>query len=281
MNLSGIEVDDQQPVPVVRSAASRPAQKPRGGGILLTLILLLLAAAVAGLAYWALSLRQTLNEQQAALVQAQEQLAQMEQLLELTSDSASQAGQTLMGRIGQLETQASEKYEHFDSEIAKLWTIAYQRNKPQLEEQKKALAAQQKALDQLQERLTQGGKQIAALDARVDGLTALEQQLKKLDQGLNALEQKLAAQAQALDKASGEASFALSLEKDERVAADQALDTRIQQLTRQTGSAADLAGRVASIERSIQAIDGSRRQFNQSLLQLREQIAQLQRRIGG
>jgi DNA repair exonuclease SbcCD ATPase subunit len=205
----------------------------------------------------------------------------MEQLLELTSDSASQAGQTLMGRIGQLESQANDKYAHFDSEIAKLWTVSYQRNKPQLEEQKKALEAQQAELSELKQQLASDSKRVAVLSGRVDKLAGLEQQLATLDKALNSLQKALSEQASELQKVSSDAGFALSLEKDERVAADRALDGRIEQLAQRATSGSDLASRIATIEQSIQAIDGSRRQFNQSLLQLREQVAQLQRRLGG
>jgi DNA repair exonuclease SbcCD ATPase subunit len=284
LNLSGLDVDTSDAVPAGRPAAAQPSpvvEKPRGGSLLLTLILLLLAAGGAGLGYWTAGLKQTLDQQQAALTQAQARLAEMEQLLELTSDSASQAGQTLMGRIGQLESQANDKYAHFDSEIAKLWTVSYQRNKPQLEEQKKALEAQQAELSELKQQLASDSKRVAALSGRVDKLAGLEQQLATLDKALNSLQKALSEQASELQKVSSDAGFALSLEKDERVAADRALDGRIEQLAQRATSGSDLASRIATIEQSIQAIDGSRRQFNQSLLQLREQVAQLQRRLGG
>lgn len=280
LSLSGIDVDNPGVVERPRITAPAPDVKPRGSGLLLTLILLLLAGGIAGLAYWGLGLKQALGEQQTALLETQKRLADMEQMLELTSDSASQAGQTLMGRIGQLETRAGEKYAEFDSEIAKLWTVSYQRNKPQLEEQAKALAAQQEVLTQLEKQVASEGDRLTALDSRLEALSGLGKQLTALDKAVQALDRKLSEQAQALQTVSSDASFALSLEKDERVAADQALDARLEPLLKQAGNSAELAGRVASIERSIQAIDGSRRQFNQSLLQLREQLAQLQRRLG-
>lgn len=280
LNLTGIEVENQPPAGrPAPSAAPQPPQtaRPRGGGLLLTLILLLLAAGGAGLAYWTAGLMQTLEAQQAELAQTQARVGELEQLLELTNNSASQAGQTLMGRIAELEKSVAEKQAHFDSEIAKLWTVSYQRNKPQLEEQKKRLEAYQAELAGLQDTLAGESRKLGALDARVAEMAGLTEDLAALEQSLQGLQQQMGQ----LQKVSDEASFALALERDERQAAAGALSDRLDRLSQQVQGAQALSGRIASMEQSIQAIDGSRRQFSQSLLQLREQLARLQSRVGG
>jgi len=287
LSLSGLDVQESEHRghSAPRRGKPVPADKPRGGGFLLTLILLVLTAGVVGLGYWTVGLKQELAEQQAVLTKAQARLADMEQLLALTSDTASQSGQTLMGRLGQMETRAGEKYEHFDSEIAKLWTVAYQRNKPQLEEQKKVLDAQAKALETQAAELAELKKQLASADGKLTKLGG------RVDSGLNdisgvkkqvaGLESSLQEQAENLKAVSADSSFALSLEKDERVSAHQALSARVDKLVQSAQGGSGLSQRIATIEQSIQAIDGSRRQFNQSLLQLRDQINQLQRRLDG
>ncbi|MBR9882743.1 MAG: hypothetical protein GYB21_03425 [Oceanospirillales bacterium] len=278
LNLSGLDVQetDRRPAPTAKRPTVPVADKPRGGSFLLTLILLVLAAGGAGLAYWTVGLKQALDEQGAELAKAQARIAEMAEMLALTSDTASQSGQTLMGRIGQLESRAGEKYEHFDSEIAKLWTVAYQRNKPQLEEQKKALEAQAAELSELKKQLAAAGDKVTKLNASVD---AGKGDLGTLKKQVAGLEKSMAEQADKLKAVSTDTGFALSLEKDERVSAQQALSARIDKLSQSSQSSAGLGQRIASIEQSIQAIDGSRRQFSQSLLQLRDQINQLQRRV--
>ncbi|WP_432697987.1 hypothetical protein ACQUQP_06490 [Marinobacterium sp. YM272] len=278
LNLSGLEADEVEK----RGAPQPPRQKSevarsdtgRGGGILLTLILLIMAGGTAAVGYWSLELKKTVDSQQAELTVMRERLAEMSEALALTSDTASQAGQTLMGRIGTLEETATDKYAHFDSEIAKLWTVAYQRNKPQLEEQQKALDAQRETLESLKAGLAAAEKQLSSFAGTQDELASVKKSLSSLDSALN--EQK-----SRIESVSSDTSFALSLEKDERVAAQQALGQRIDQIGQSARSQGDLSGRIASIEQSIQAIDGSRRQFNQSLLRLRDQLNQLQLRVEG
>ncbi|SEG53145.1 hypothetical protein [Marinobacterium lutimaris] len=281
LDLQGLESDEpvRKPAAAPERQAPRPAKaaKPengRGGGFLLTLILLLLAGGVAGLGYWTLEMKKTLDAQQAELEKTRERLAEVSETLALNSDSASEAGQTLMGRIGELEGQASEKYEHFDSEIAKLWTVAYQRNKPQLEEQQKALDAQGKAVESLQQTLADTEKKVAAVEGT-------QQELASVKKSLASLESSLDQQKSRIESVSSDASFALSLEKDERTAAQQSMQGKVQSLQQKLDSQPDLSRKISSIEQSIQAIDGSRRQFNQSLLQLRDQLNQLQRRVEG
>ncbi|GGB83328.1 hypothetical protein GCM10011352_06460 [Marinobacterium zhoushanense] len=287
LNLSGLDVQesDRRVSGAPQRAKVQVTDKPRGGGFLLTLILLVLTVGGAGLAYWTVGLKQALDSQQAELAKAQARLAEMEELLALTSDTASQSGQTLMGRIGQMESRAGEKYEHFDSEIAKLWTVAYQRNKPQLEEQKKALEAQAAELSELKKQLAAANSKLTTLGSSVDAgksdLSGVKKQVSGLDKQVSGLEASLQQQSEGLKKVGADASFALSLEKDERISAHQALSVRVDKLAQGAQGGAGLSQRIASIEQSIQAIDGSRRQFNQSLLQMREQISELQRRLDG
>lgn len=278
LDLQGLESGEPErksaPQPARQAPVTAKPEGNRGGGFLLTLILLILAGGVAGLGYLSLEMKKTLDAQQAELEQTRGRLAEVSQALALTSDTASEAGQTLMGRLGELEGQASEKYDHFDSEIAKLWTVAYQRNKPQLEEQQKALDAQGKAVESLKQTL-------AATEKKVSSLEGTQQELASVKQSLASLQSSLDKQQSRIESVSSDTSFALSLEKDERAAAQQSLESRVQGLQRKLESQPDLSRKISSIEQSIQAIDGSRRQFNQSLLQLRDQLNQLQRRVEG
>jgi len=275
-DLSGLDAErgSAKAIPEVKrsNAVAAPASGKRGGGFLLTLILLLLAAGCGVLGYLVMDLSTRLGQQQEQLTKSQERLGEMEQMLALTSDSATQSGATLTGRIGQLEAQATQKNAHFDSEIAKLWTIAYQRNKPQLEEQKKLLEAQSTELDSVK-------KQLASASKQVDSLSGELKQLATLKQSLGELEKKLSAERERIGQVGADAEFALSLERDERTKALQSAAARLDVLEKAQRGGGDLTPRVASIEQSIRAIDGSRRQFSQELLQVRQQLNALQLRL--
>jgi chromosome segregation ATPase len=303
-----------------RHAATPAADPGRGGNLLHSLVLVLLTGAASGLGYWGYGLQQDLEvsvAQQAGLAQ---RLAELEQLLEVTSDSASQSGQTLSGRLAQQGKIATEKYSHFDSEIAKLWTIAYQSNKPRLDTQEKQLALQ---AEQLKAQTEQLKGQVGQLDAQAGQWAQLSDLIKQQGgqlaaQGgeIKSLQTTLAASGKALadvDKRlaavsgleKGQASLKGDLDKtvlemkrsvatldtqvriaeevqSEKVAtlqgAQRTLGDKIAALEAGAGST-DVTRRVRSNEQAIQAIDGSRRQLNRELLQIRQQLNELQLRL--
>jgi hypothetical protein len=302
----GADATQERPAP-------RPQPPAKGGNLLHSLVLILLTGAASGLGYWGYGLQQQLDASQAQQAEVTQRLTDLEQLLEVTSDSASQSGQTLSGRLEQQSKTAAEKYQHFDSEIAKLWTIAYQSNKPKLEAQEKLLAsqadtlaqqgalldAQATRLEQLDERLQ---AQRTALDARAADVKALQSAQLAGDKARAEIDRQLAVLS-GLEK--GQASLKGDLDKtiqevqrslatldtqvriseevqSEKVAAQQqtlrVLSEKVSTLQASAGSS-DLTRRVRVNEQAIQAIDGSRRQLNQELLQLRGQLSDLQRRI--
>lgn len=296
-----------------RPAAPRPEPAKNGGNLLHSMVLVLLTGASSGLGYWGYGLQQDLDASLAQQSQVAQRLADLEQLLEVTSDSASQSGQTLSGRLEQQGKTALEKYQHFDSEIAKLWTIAYQSNKPKLEAQEKQLASQteslaqqSKQLDAQRAQLTQLNDQLktlrAELDARAGDVKSLQAGQQAGDKARAGIEQQLATLS-GLEK--GQSGIKADLDKtvqemkravatldtqvriseevqSEKVIAQQqalrVLSDKVATLQASAGNA-DVARRVRVNEQAIQAIDGSRRQLNQQLLQLRQQLNDLQLRL--
>lgn len=284
--------------PPERAAGTRAEVPRRSGGYLLhSLVLVLLTAATSGLGYWGYGLQQQLEQSRDQLAKASSRLADLEQLMEVTSDSAAQSGQTLSERLEQQSKTADEKYRHFDSEIAKLWTIAYQRNKPKLEEQDKTLAAQQQLLtdqakklenqdktlkaqagklDSLGKQLADQGQAQQRLDKQLGTLDGLDQQQTALKKSVQASIDDLKRSVAGLDtqvRANDEAQSA-------RVASLQTalkkVDGQLASLEKGAAGGGNLAPRVRSNEQAIQAIDGSRRQMNQELLQIRKQLNNLQ-----
>ncbi|ANG62091.1 hypothetical protein A8C75_06020 [Marinobacterium aestuarii] len=326
-----------QAEPPPRRAAPVPPPPAKGGNLLHSLVLVLLTAAASGLGYWGYGLQQQLNDSLEQQAQAAQRLTDLEQLLEVTSDSASQSGQTLSGRLEQQGKTAAEKYQHFDSEIAKLWTIAYQSNKPKLEAQEKLLATQtelqaqqSKQLEvqaaqltqlaplaeqfkaqaaQQQSQTVQLESQAAQLQSQVAQLESLATEVKSLQAGLAASDKaRVATDKQLVALAGlekGQASLKGDLDKtvqelrrslatletqvriseevqSEKVVAQQQalrkLSDKVATLEAGAGNT-DVSRRVRVNEQAIQAIDGSRRQLNQELLQMRQQLNNLQLRL--
>lgn len=264
-----------RPAASVTPASSSSSPSPaggKGGSLLITLILLLLVAGVGYLGYALTEQQERFQELRHDLTLAQQRVEVLEELLEVTSDSAAQSGQTLQQRLEDLSGKAEERFSHFDSEIAKLWTIAYQRNKPQLEthtKQLKALEGGQSELNSaLQQIRRQAGQAEEALTQAQAAKTAAAAVQKKLEAHLKGLEQQLSTLEQGL-----------KVETEGRLKVQESLTRELAALKGGQGSEAELAQRVRQNEQAINAIDGTRRQINQELLRIRQQLNNLQLKV--
>ncbi|MBV0933097.1 coiled-coil domain-containing protein [Marinobacterium weihaiense] len=276
LNTDGLESlvveNAARPAAATRTAPSAAAPNGRGGNLLVTLILLLMATALGYLGFMLTQQQEQLADVHAELQQAQERVESLEAMLEVTSDSAEQSGETLQQRLEGVNTRVEERFAHFDSEVAKLWTIAYQRNKPQLEQQAEQLkqlqarlTATNTALEQVR---TEAGKVADAL-ARTDSLRTEQAALKKtLQARLAASEQQLATLEQGL-----------KVESEGRLKVQKQLTRQLSELEGGSGVSAGLAQRIRQNEQAIKAIDGTRRQINQDLLRIRQQLNNLQLRM--
>lgn len=249
-----------------------PAQSSGGGSLLVTVILLLLVAAGGYLGYNLMQQQEQLAGLQAELSQARARVESLESLLEVTSDSAEQSGQTLQQRLQDVDTRIKERFTHFDSEIAKLWTIAYQRNKPQLEQQAELLKALQAQLADAETAVATLRKSAGKADdalTQLGGLKTEQASLKK------ALQARLAAAEKQLDTL----EQGLKLESEGRLKVQKQLADQLSGLSGGGDEVAQLAQRIRQNEQAIKAIDGTRRQLNQDLLRIRQQLNNLQLRM--
>ena len=270
-------------------AATAEATASSGGG-LSYLIILLLAAAVGGLAYWSYLQHQQIVvlEQQMGLVDQQraeidQQVLELQQLLQVAESSAVQSGESLLGQVKKQAASTAEKHKQLDSEIAKLWTVAHQRNTPKIAALEKQLkAAEKRAADQLKQqeaKLAQQAKQSKSLSAKLTGvekaLQAAEQSASKNNDQIAAVKGSAAALA---------SEFALLNETVELMQEEQrrklsAFAEQIVELQQNQNSAAGVERRVRVNEQAIRAIDGSRAQLNKELLQIRSKLNSLQLRL--
>lgn len=260
----------------VRSEAANAESSGRGGSFLLTLILLLLVAAGGYLGYMLVQQQTVIEELKLQLNQelgqTQARVESLEATLALTSDSAEQSGQTLQQRLQELNVRAKEKFTHYDSEIAKLWTLAYQRNKPQLEQQAEQLDSLSKQLAAAEKSLTETRAQANKASQELTALAAIKAQQASLEKQFSARIDSLGRQLDTFESS-------LKLESEGRLKVQQELAEQLTQLQGDDGQTAELAQRIRQNEQAIKAIDGTRRQLSQDLLRIRQQLNNLQLRL--
>lgn len=246
--------------------------KSSGGGLLITVILLLLVAGGGYLGFNLMQQQEQLARLQSELNQASVRIESLEALLEVTSDSAEQSGQTLQQRLQDVDARVKERFTHFDSEIAKLWTIAYQRNKPQLEQQAEQLKQVQTRLAETETTLTALRKET---DKTADGIARLA--ALKTEQA--AMKKALQARLEATEKQLSTLEQGLRLESEGRLKVQKQLTQQLAGVAGGSDVSAGLAQRIRQNEQAIKAIDGTRRQLSQDLLRIRQQLNNLQLRM--
>ena len=282
-------------------AGNPPVQTvKRSGGWFTSLMLILLVAACSGLGYWGLTMFEQLQAERKAVAELQQQMKEMRDLLNLAESSAQKSGDTLLDQLTNMGKAAQDKYKHFDSEIAKLWTVAYQTNKPELEkqakqlvEQKKQLAEQGKQLKAQSDKQSGYVQQIAAqkkaLDEAKKALVAQDKKLTaiggKLDQSQSTVKSLVDAELKKSRSDLAATQTAIRLSEEALTEEVAALTTSTRKLTdriaalesaqRQNG----LERRVKNNEDAVKSYDATRRELNRSLLQIKKKINELQLKL--
>lgn len=289
--------------PVSRSSAASNAVAPiqakssSVATVLLSLLVLISLGAAAALGFWGTQLKQQMTEQQILIEQMNLWLESTDATLTQTSTTASRSGETLMGRVEDIGTRLDDRVKHFDSEIAKLWTIAYQRNKPQLEEQGKTLALQAETIAAQDTQLAQALASLAVLRTEIESqvkqlatLSAEQAEVKRqaslsdeLIKGQSARTDELVSSIDKLDASiatvEGQAlqigsdmEFQFSVERDERAKLTADLNRKLEQQSQSQNVATDLERRLRTIEDRLKAIDASRTALNTELLKVQGQV---------
>jgi len=246
------------------ASASAPATAPSGGGVVQSLVMVILVIAVSVLGYFGFEMYQS---QKATFDKAQEQIVQLETLLKEAEQGAAESGEALQGNVSSLESVLKQKDKQLDSEIAKLWDIAHKKNKPLIEKQAKELAAlkktvqaQAKTVKSLQSQIAQQKKALASVSG-----------LKKT---VNAEVSKLTKLTSRVESEMRTTTGLAKEQMDDLLKAQRTLTDRIAKL--EGKSNADLARKVKVNEQAIRAFDGTRRQLNQDLLQVRQKLNNMQ-----
>lgn len=312
----------------VAAAPVATASAGRGLGIFTGGLLVLVLGACGGLGYWLMELQLQFQTRSAELTEARYQIGELRELLQVAESSALQSGKGLVSEVGQLSTTAQSKYTHYDSEIAKLWTVAYQQNKPRLEEHKKLLANQTDQLKaQAAKQKTQDGQltdllalveaqktlldeQAVALQAQASQLGVAQKELKSMAAQSENVEKAVkfvTALKISQDKLSSSQSntvkatdTAVATVRRELASTRTELSTQAEILNEQLAEQADVLSalqakvakgggsaaldpavkrRIAHNEDAIRAFDGTRRQLNRELLQIRQKLNNLQLKV--
>lgn len=269
-------------------AADAPAAS--SGGALSYLIILLLAAAVGGLAYWSYLQHQQIVvlEQQMGLVDQQraeidQQVLELQQLLQVAESSAAQSGESLLVQVKKQAASTAEKHKQLDSEIAKLWTVAHQRNAPKIAELEKQLkAAEKRAADQLKQQEAKLAQQLKQSKSLATKLASVEKALQAAEKKAGNRDEQMAAvksSAAALTSEFEVLSETVDLMQEEQRRKLSAFAEQIVELQQNQNSAAGIERRVRVNEQAIRAIDGSRVQLNKELLQIRSKLNSLQLKV--
>ncbi|MDX1633627.1 MAG: hypothetical protein R3280_03245 [Marinobacter sp.] len=273
--------------------AGRPApgaDKPRGGGGRGNglLVLLLVVVALAAAAGW-YQQQQRIEAMSAQLEEADYWARQSKLALARFEGELSETGETLEERGTSIEQRLQDQralIETANSEIRKLWVLANERNRAQLEAQGKAIETltgkvdgNSTAIDSLQTGLAEARSQLASLTEntaaqgrRLDAQAALDSELqasvdalRKELNGVNArVEQQLQRFVQEQKLAAGGLEGRVSaLEKD------------LAELERAQARISQTEARLAEVENAIDSIDAARAQLTARLVRLSEQVDQL------
>lgn len=299
-----LETPVGRPAPSPQPRAAAPAKSSSVATVLLSLLVLISLGAAAALGVWGNQLKKQMSEQQVLIEQMNLWLESTDATLTQTSTTASRSGETLMGRVEDINTRLEDRIKHFDSEIAKLWTVSFQRNKPQLEEQGKTLVklgetvvAQDARIGEavaslgvlrkeIQSQVTelskltvadqQRSKDLAAsektINAQKSQISALETQTKALMAELEKADAALATVEGSVLQVSSDMEFQFSVERDERAKLAAELNAKISQAAQSQGTSIELEKRLRTIEERLKAIDASRAALNADLLKVQGQV---------
>lgn len=270
-----------------------PQAENNGGGWFQTLLLIVLVAGCSGLGYWTLTLMDQLKVEQKNVAELQGQMREMRELLNMAESSAEKSGTTMLDKLADMSRTAQGKYQHFDSEIAKLWTVAHQRNKPEIEKQGKKLAEQAKTISAQKAQLAKLNKTLAALDKKLKSLNWLHKTLaSKVEEGEKAQKEQTETNTAMVDKVKADlakvkadavkAQIGVRMSEEAIQEEQNAVKDSMRKLTDRIAALENtqrknaLERRVKVNEDAIDAFDATRRELNRSLLQIKKRLNSLQ-----
>ncbi len=252
-----------------------------GPGWFTTLVLVILVGSVTGLGYVGFGLYQQQQQREVTFAQAQAQITELRELLKSAEQGAEASGQTLTQRLQKLEAAHAEKTKLYDSEVAKLWTLAHQKNAPKLDAHEKALTAQEAQLKTLTQQLAKQEKSLQGVQTQVGGYSDQFKALPELKKQQTELQKQMAAKQSELSQLVARLETQLAATTELLQEQIDQLKSGQKQLASKPEAAdkatiAELERRLRLNEQSVRAFDSTRQQLNQELLQVKQKLNTLQ-----
>lgn len=249
------------------NSAAPVVEVQRSGGFLQALVSIVLIAAVSALGYFGFDMYDAQKQKEATFTQAQKQIEELRELLKQTEQGAEQSGQAIQGNVSSLEESLKQKDKQLDSEIAKLWAIAHQKNAPLIKEQGNQIKTQEATIKTLQATVANQAKELKAL-------SSLKSESAKLKKSVNAEVEKINKLVTRIETEVRTSNEINQDQQDEVIKTQRSLSDRVTKL--EGKSTAGLERRVKVNEQAVRAFDGTRRQLNQDLLQVKQKLNNLQ-----
>ena len=112
-----------------------------------------------------------LDASRSELDHARKRLGELETLVVATDVNANKSGTVVQTQVKLLDDRVKEREKLVDTEIDKLWGVAYRTNKPAIEETKKAIENNSVGLKQNSEQLVAVAEQLSSQQQQVASLT--------------------------------------------------------------------------------------------------------------
>lgn len=278
-------------------APERPTQAPGGSakGPVWPLLALLIVVTMAGAWFgWQMQQRLTvmasqLEEADYWARQSKLALARFEGELTETGESLAETGSSMEERLAGIDGTLKT----VNSEIRKLWVLANEKNRPQIEALSKEQQALTGQLETLVTELTATKESLISLGGELENTASrtseLEQQQQSLASGVETLEprigeldEQVSGLAGAMEGIDNRVDQQLTRFRQEQSLTIEGLESRLQSLETASGQASDLSpqlsavrGRLDQAEETLKSVDASRAQLNSRLIRLQQQVDQL------
>ncbi|PVY79223.1 hypothetical protein C8D92_101433 [Tamilnaduibacter salinus] len=271
----------EEPAPKKRRKVKQSSPKGGGGGrdgvsTGVLSVLLIIVTTAAGVGWYHLTgrlqaLESEVTEADQWVRQSKLALARFEGQLSETGENLQQKGSSLSDRIARLE----ERADTADSEIRKLWGVAYDRNREAIKALEANLGEAEEGLSSVRDALAglreDGQARSGRLDAQSDQLAAIEQDAGKLSNAVSDLEARLPELEKTVtDRIDG-------LRQEARLAR-QELSARVDRVASNASDSGELASvrqRLGEVEEAIDAIDAARAQLNSRLIRIQNELDSL------
>ena len=264
---------------------SSPQVVAKNNGILWVLVVTMFFGVLAG-GYWSYNkltdVDLLLMVSRGELDHARKRIGELEALVVATDVNSNKSGTVVQAQVRLVDNRAKERNKFVDTEIDKLWGVAYRNNRPAIEENQKAIDNNTATVKQHQEKLkTQNEKvslqqssiakqKVQIEEASQNGQLVVQQvedqlnKLQLLQDKLSGVLKRVASQDKTLSDQHktdiGQAQLAQQHAKD-LAAQDETLSEQreadLSQALRQQQYARELTALTASVETLLQQIEGS------------------------